>query len=56
MYPIDFFWRAARRWPERIAIDTPDERIAYAELARRVRALAAALQAADPQEQSRVAI
>lgn len=56
MYPIDFFWRAARRWPERIAIDAPDERIAYAELARRVRALAAALQAADPQEQSRVAI
>jgi len=56
MYPIDFFWRAARRWPERIAIDAPDERIPYAELARRVRALAAALQAADPQEQSRVAI
>lgn len=56
MYPIDFFWRAARRWPKRIAIDAPDERIAYAELARRVRALAAALQAADPQEQSRVAI
>lgn len=56
MYPIDFFWRAARRWPERIAIDAPDERIVYAELARRVRALAAALQAADPQEQSRVAI
>lgn len=56
MYPIDFFWRAAQRWPERIAIDAPDERMAYAELARRVRALAAALQAADPQEQSRVAI
>jgi len=56
MYPIDFFWRAARRWPERIAIDAPDERIPYAELARRVRALAAALQAADPQEQSRVAL
>jgi fatty-acyl-CoA synthase len=56
MYPIDFFWRAARRWPERIAIDAPDERIPYAELARRVRALAAALLAADPQEQSRVAL
>lgn len=56
MYPIDFFWRAARRWPERIAIDAPDERIPYAELARRVRAVAAALLAADPQAQSRVAI
>lgn len=56
MYPIDFFWRAARRWPERTAIDAPDERISYAELARRVRAVSAALQAADPHEQSRVAI
>ena len=56
MYPIDFFWRAARRWPERIAIDAPDQCIPYAELARRVRAVAAALLAADPHEQSRVAI
>lgn len=56
MYPIDFFWRAARRWPERIAIDAPNECIPYAELARRVRAVAAALLAADPQAQSRVAI
>lgn len=56
MYPIDFFWRAARRWPERIAIDAPNECIPYAELARRVRAVAATLLAADPQAQSRVAI
>jgi acyl-CoA synthetase (AMP-forming)/AMP-acid ligase II len=56
MYPIDFFWRAATRWPARTAIDAPEGSLSYAELAERVRALAAALNAIDPQPQSRVGI
>ncbi|HCL86064.1 MAG TPA: long-chain fatty acid--CoA ligase [Comamonadaceae bacterium] len=56
MYPIDFFWRAAQRWPERIAIDTPTERITYRDLAARVSAMAAGLVQCDPTPQSRVGI
>lgn len=56
MYPIDHFWRAARRWPDRIAIDGPEGAVSYTVLAGRVRSLAAALVAIDPQPQSRVAI
>ena len=56
MYPIDFFWRAAERWPERIAIDAPDGTTRYDTLAARVAALAAALVAIDPAPQSRVGI
>lgn len=56
MFPIDFFWRAAQRWPDRIAIDTPAGPIHYATLSARVKALAASLIALDPTLQSRVAI
>jgi len=56
MFPIDFFWRASLRWPDRIAIDTPSRSITYNELARKVKALAGGLIALDPQLQSRVAI
>ncbi|MCU4118309.1 class I adenylate-forming enzyme family protein [Variovorax sp. N23] len=56
MYPIDFFWRAAERWPERIAIDAPEGTTRYDTLAARVAALAAALVAIDPTPQSRVGI
>ena len=56
MFPIDFFWGAAQRWPDRIAIDTPSGPIHYATLAKRVKALAAGLTALDPTLQSRVAI
>ena len=56
MFPIDFFWRATQRWPDRIAIDTPAGPIHYATLAARVKALAAGLSALDPTLQSRVAI
>ena len=56
MFPIDFFFRAARRYPTRIALESPTATISYADLDRDVRALAAALQALDPQPQSRVAI
>ena len=54
MYPIDFFWRAAQRWPGNIAIDAPSGPIHYDALAAQVAALAAALSAMDPQPQSRV--
>lgn len=56
MYPIDFFWRAARRWPDNVAIDAPEGPIPYRTLAARVRALAQALLALDPAPQSRVGI
>jgi fatty-acyl-CoA synthase len=56
MYPIDFFWRAARRWPERIAIDASDLTLRYDELAQAVAALATAYLAIDPTPQSRVGI
>lgn len=56
MYPIDFFWRAAQRWPDRIAIDAPAARLTYKQLSSRVSAVAAALQKMDPSLQSRVGI
>jgi acyl-CoA synthetase (AMP-forming)/AMP-acid ligase II len=56
MYPIDFFWRAARRWPERTAIDAPEGAITYAALAAQVRAVSRALLALDPEPGSRVGL
>ena len=56
MYPIDFFWRASLRWPDRVAIDTPSGPIHFKQLANQVKALAAGLTALDPAIQSRVAI
>jgi acyl-CoA synthetase (AMP-forming)/AMP-acid ligase II len=56
MFPIDFFWRAAQRWPDRIAIDAPEGAIRYDALAARVAALAAGFTAIDPAPQSRVGI
>ena len=56
MNPIDFFWRAAQRWPERIAIDAPEGTLRYDALAAWVSAFAAALMEIDPEPQSRVAI
>src|SRR3546814_5430643 len=56
MYPIDFFWRAWQRWPQRTAIDTPNAKITYAQLASQVWAAAAGLRALDPTPQSRVGI
>src|SRR5689334_12230878 len=56
MNPIDFFWRAAERWPERIAIDAPEGTLRYDALAAWVSAFAAALVELDPAPQSRVAI
>lgn len=56
MFPIDFFWRAADRWPDRVAIDAPDGAITYRALASQVAALAQAFGAIDPQPQGRVGI
>lgn len=56
MYPIDFFWRAAQRWPDRIAIDAPQASLTYQQLAKRVCATAGALQKLDPALQTRVGI
>lgn len=56
MHPIDFFWRAAQRWPERTAIDAPEGAICYGALATQVAAIAAGLIAIDPSPQSRVGI
>lgn len=56
MYPIDFFWRAAELYPDRIALDGPQGQVSYSTLSRQVAALAAAMQALDPTPQTRVAI
>lgn len=56
MHPIDFFFKAARQYPERIAIDSPAVCLTYAQLEQRVSSLAAALQSLDAQTGSRVGI
>lgn len=56
MYPIDFFFRAAKLYPERIALQSSQRTLHYGELASKVNALAVALESIDPQPQSRVAI
>jgi len=56
MYPIDFFYRAAKLHPERCALQSSLATITYRELANRVASLAAALQSLDPTPQSRVGI
>lgn len=57
MYPVELFFRAAQRHPERVALQGPGDRaLCFGELAKRVRALASAMQSIDPNEQSRVAI
>lgn len=56
MYPIDFFFRAVRQHGERIAIDAPNGKLTYKQLAERVNAVAAALQSLDPAAGSRVGI
>ncbi len=56
MYPIDFFFRAAKLYPERIALQSSQRTLNYRSLASKINAIAAALQALDPQPQTRVAI
>ncbi|MFO0995948.1 MAG: AMP-binding protein [Alphaproteobacteria bacterium] len=56
MQPIDHLFRGARLDPAAVAIEFGEESITYAELVRRVEALAAAFQAIDPRPQSRVGV
>ncbi len=56
MYPIDFFYKAARQFPSRIAIESPNASITYAQLVQQVSALAYALQQLDSAPGSRVGI
>jgi acyl-CoA synthetase (AMP-forming)/AMP-acid ligase II len=57
MHPIDFFLRAASRYPNHIALQGPGSvSLTYESLAKQVNTLAYAMQQADPTEQSRVAI
>ncbi len=56
MYPIDFFFRAAKLYPERTALQSTGRCVTYRELAIHVNALATAMQGIDPVMQSRVAI
>lgn len=55
MYPIDLFYRAARRWPDRIAAEDNQTALTFRSLAGRVDALAAALQDLAPAS-TRIAI
>ena len=60
MMPIDNFFRAAARWPDRPAVEISTEReqrkISYQNLANQVNALAVALQTIDPMPQTCVGI
>ncbi|NYT61477.1 AMP-binding protein [Alcaligenaceae bacterium] len=56
MFPIDFLYRAAQLHADRIAIESPTERITYSQLMTAVNALAVALQAQDPTPGSRVGL
>jgi fatty-acyl-CoA synthase len=56
MYPIDFFFRAARLYPTRQALVGGGQALTYSVLADRVNAAAYALQQYDPQPGTRVGI
>ena len=56
MYPIDFFYRAARQFPQRQALVSGSVSLTYAQLRQRVDAAACAMQQRDPTPGSRVGI
>ena len=56
MYPIEFLWRAAQRFPERAAVIGPGQNLSFRDLARLVQDRAAALTASDPAPASRVCV
>ncbi|MBU2407521.1 MAG: AMP-binding protein [Gammaproteobacteria bacterium] len=56
MYPIDFFYRAARLAPQRAALVSGDRTLSYAQLRQQVDAVAGALQSLDATPGSRVGI
>jgi fatty-acyl-CoA synthase len=56
MQPIEFFFRAAHRTPNEIAVITPERRVTFGQLAAEVMRLAAFLNAEDPRPQTRVCV
>jgi fatty-acyl-CoA synthase len=56
MNPIDFFWRAVQRHPDRLAVIAPGGSLSFAALGRKVQALAAALQHLDPVAGNRIGL
>ncbi|MGZ6007192.1 MAG: class I adenylate-forming enzyme family protein, partial [Rhizomicrobium sp.] len=56
MQPIEFFFRAAQRTPNAIAVITPDRRVTFAELTAEVMRVAAYLKAEDPRPRTRVCV
>jgi fatty-acyl-CoA synthase len=56
MQPIEFFFRAAARTPDAIAVIAPGRRMTFAELAAETMRLAAYLKAQDPTPQARVCV
>jgi fatty-acyl-CoA synthase len=56
MRPIDFLLRAARRWPDQLALRDADAKLSYAELVAQVEALAAAFQVLAPDPRARIAL
>ncbi len=56
MQPIEFFFRAARRTPNELAVITPDRRLTFAELAAEVQRVAAYLNAQYPTPQARICV
>jgi fatty-acyl-CoA synthase len=56
MYPIEFFWRAVRRYPERIAVIGAGRDLTFGELGRQVLERAAAIHAMAPAEDGIVCV
>jgi len=56
MQPIDFLYRAARLYPNNIAVESPTACISYAQLDSAVKAMACVLQEASPQPGTHVAM
>jgi fatty-acyl-CoA synthase len=56
MQPIEFFFRAAARTPNEVAVIAADRQVTFAELAADVMSVAAYLKAEDPQPQTRVCV
>ena len=56
MQPVDLIYRAAARHPDAVAVEAPGVSLSYLELVTRADALAVALQAMEPEPQTRVGI
>ena len=55
-FPIDYFFSAARRWPDEPALIAGDRKVTFAALCEQVEAVAWGLLSRDPTRRSRVAI